>query len=168
VLRARWCRNSTDAVRAYTDNRGLAKKVSHIIGRDPERPLSDLDLVKVALQVLDADQDECVFVGDSAIDVTAGHQAGVPVIGYANQAGKADQLAKAGADAVTRNLAISQRLYARHGPLDPAYARQRCGVLPNSRVHSQERPPPGCAMETPARHGRAVVARRDMCRMPSG
>ena len=104
---------STDAVKAYTESHGLAKKVSHIIGRDPERSLSDLDLVKVALQVLDADQDECVFVGDSAINVIAGHQAGVPVIGYASQPGKADELAEAGADAVTTNLAdIAEALRA--------------------------------------------------------
>jgi ADP-ribose pyrophosphatase YjhB (NUDIX family)/phosphoglycolate phosphatase-like HAD superfamily hydrolase len=96
--------HSADAVQAYVENHRLAKRVSNIIARDADRTLSELNLVQTALRILDADQDECVFVGNSEIDLIASHQAGVPFIGYASQPGQADQLTNAGADATTTNL----------------------------------------------------------------
>jgi beta-phosphoglucomutase-like phosphatase (HAD superfamily) len=61
-------------------------------------------LVRIALAALEANPDECVFVGDSMTGVVAGHNATVQVIGYANRPAKVAQLAGARADGVTASL----------------------------------------------------------------
>jgi phosphoglycolate phosphatase-like HAD superfamily hydrolase len=73
-------------------------------------------LVRAAVGILDAHPAECAFVGDSTSDMLAGRLAGVPVIGYANQPGKADLLRQAGADTVTTALdEITRRSASHHG-----------------------------------------------------
>ena len=108
--------NSGAAVTAYLAAYDLTGYVRAVIGRDDHDP----DLMKpspyrvrAAVGILDADPDECAFVGDSATDVLAGRLAGVAVIGYATKPAKADQLTQAVADAVTTDLAeISTALRA--------------------------------------------------------
>jgi len=60
--------------------------------------------VRAAVRMLDADNTECIMIGDSTSDVFAGLLAGVPVIGYANKPGKAQALADVKAAAVTTDL----------------------------------------------------------------
>jgi beta-phosphoglucomutase-like phosphatase (HAD superfamily) len=47
----------------------------------------------------------CVLVGDSATDVEASRAGGIPSIGYANKPGKAERLARAGADVIVTSMA---------------------------------------------------------------
>jgi HAD superfamily hydrolase (TIGR01509 family) len=98
--------NSADAISLYCLDQGLGDQVSLVVGRDPDVALMKPDphLINVALAGLGARPDESVFVGDSVTDVAAGHLAGVPVIGFANQPGKAARLSECGADAVTGTL----------------------------------------------------------------
>jgi phosphoglycolate phosphatase-like HAD superfamily hydrolase len=65
--------------------------------REAEDPLEVFRLV--------ADPGETFLVADSPSDVPPSHLAGVAVIGFANEPGKADAFARAGADAVTASLA---------------------------------------------------------------
>lgn len=108
--------NSADAISLYCLDHGLGHQLSHIIGRDPNTALMKPDphLINVALAALASTPAEAVFVGDSVTDVTAGHLAGVPVIGFANKpGGKAAKLSGCGADAVTASLLhISDALIA--------------------------------------------------------
>jgi HAD superfamily hydrolase (TIGR01509 family) len=98
--------NSTEAITAYLNRHHLAGQITAVLGRDPDPDLMKPDpfLVRAALATLDADEDDCVFIGDSPTDVAAGQMAGVPVIGHANRPGKADILVQAGAAAVTDQL----------------------------------------------------------------
>lgn len=101
--------------------------------------------------------EECAFVGDSVTDVLAGRLAGATVIGFANKPGKADDLTRAGADAVTNRLsrvsAAGSAWAARLPHAGPPFAchtdqdgsQGRCPVLagcrlPGSRL-SSSRPP---------------------------
>jgi phosphoglycolate phosphatase-like HAD superfamily hydrolase len=60
--------------------------------------------VREAVGLLNAENAECAFIGDTTSDVMAGHLAGDAVIGYANKPGKAEALADAQAAAVTSDL----------------------------------------------------------------
>jgi HAD superfamily hydrolase (TIGR01509 family) len=108
--------NSGAAIAAYLAAHDLTGYIRVVIGRDDHDP----DLMKpspyrvrAAVGLLDAEPSECAFIGDSATDVLAGRLAGVAIIGYATKPGKADQLTRAGADAVTTELAeISTALRA--------------------------------------------------------
>lgn len=116
--------NSTVAVTAYLTRQHLGSYVGQIIGRDDPDP----DLMKpspyrvrIAVSTLQAEPEDCVFIGDTVTDVLAGLLGGVAVIGYANKPGKAEALSQAGARAVTTDLTeITTAL--RHTPL---------GALPN-------------------------------------
>jgi HAD superfamily hydrolase (TIGR01509 family) len=98
--------NSAEAITLYCRDHGLSHQISHVVGRDPNTALMKPDphLINAALATLRARPDESVFVGDSVTDVTAGHLAGVPVIGFANRRGKGATLSGGGADAVTATL----------------------------------------------------------------
>jgi phosphoglycolate phosphatase-like HAD superfamily hydrolase len=108
--------NSGAAITAYLAAHHLTGYIRAVIGRDDHDP----DLMKpspyrvrAAVGLLDAEPSECTFIGDSATDVLAGRLAGVAIIGYATKPAKADQLTRAGADAVTTELAeISTALRA--------------------------------------------------------
>lgn len=68
--------------------------------------LQDLHRGRVdAVGSVQADPENCVFIGDSATDVLAGLLGGVAVIGHANKPGKAEALSQPGARAVVTDLA---------------------------------------------------------------
>jgi len=99
--------NSGAAIAAYLADHRLTGYIRAIVARDdhdPERMKPDPYRVREAVAILDADNTECVMVGDSTTDVFAGLLAGVPVIGYANKPGKVQALAEVQAAAVTTNL----------------------------------------------------------------
>lgn len=100
--------NSGVAIAAYLGSHELAGDITAIVGRDdcdPAHLKPSPYLVLKALRQLDAQPSDCALVGDSPSDITAGHQASVAVIGFANKPGKHDRLAHAGAEAVTTRLA---------------------------------------------------------------
>jgi len=100
--------NSGQAVATYLNDHRLARYVSAVIGRDDPDPAHMKPSpyrVRQAIQMLQAAPAECVLVGDQASDVVAAHAAGLAAIGYANKPGKAERLARAGADAVVTRLA---------------------------------------------------------------
>jgi phosphoglycolate phosphatase len=113
--------NSGAAIAAYLADHHLTGYVRAIVARDdhdPDRMKPDPYRVRAAVGMLDADNSECALVGDTTADVFAGLLAGVPVIGYANKPGKAEDLADVQAAAVTADLAeISAAL--RMSPLGP-------------------------------------------------
>jgi phosphoglycolate phosphatase len=99
--------NSSAAIAAYLADHELTRHVTGIVGRDDADPAlmkPSPYRVRMAISQLDADPGSAFLVGDSATDVPAGLLAGVSVIGFANKPGKADVLARAGADAVTSRL----------------------------------------------------------------
>jgi phosphoglycolate phosphatase len=108
--------NSSAAIAAYLGDHKLTRYITAIVGRDDADPAlmkPSPYRVRMAISHLDADPNHAFLVGDSATDVPAGRLAGVAVIGFANKPGKADLLARAGADAVTAHLAdISAALRA--------------------------------------------------------
>lgn len=108
--------NSSAAIAAYLGDHKLTRYVTAIVGRDDANPRlmkPSPYRVRMAISQLDAEPNHAFLVGDSATDVSAGRLAGVAVIGFANKPGKAEQLAQAGADAVTNRLSdISTALRA--------------------------------------------------------
>ena len=106
--------NSGSAVTAYLRQHDLTHFVAVVIGRDdhdPQQMKPSPKRVSQAVSALDATNEDCTLIGDSPSDVLAGHQAGVPVIGFANKPGKVDKLTRSGADAVTAWLsAVSAAL----------------------------------------------------------
>jgi phosphoglycolate phosphatase len=99
--------NSTAAVMAYLTRQRLDPYVGKIIGRDDPDPAlmkPSPYRVRMAVGALQAEPEDCVFIGDTVTDVLAGLLGGVAVIGYANKPGKAEALSHAGARAVTADL----------------------------------------------------------------
>jgi beta-phosphoglucomutase-like phosphatase (HAD superfamily) len=99
--------NSGAAIAAYLADHDLTGYVGAIVARDdsdPERMKPSPYRVREAVRLLNAASAECTLIGDSTSDVTAGHLAGVAVIGYANKAGKAEALAAVQAAATTDRL----------------------------------------------------------------
>ncbi|MEW1724382.1 HAD family hydrolase [Streptomyces sp. NPDC093109] len=99
--------NSGDAIRAYLDDHGLTDDIAGVFGRVPGDPTSmkpNPRLLLDALSVASAAPASCIFIGDAARDVEAGHAAEVATIGYANKPGKDAKLAAAGAVAVTDSM----------------------------------------------------------------
>jgi beta-phosphoglucomutase-like phosphatase (HAD superfamily) len=100
--------NSTAAVTAYLARQHLDPYVGKIFGRDdpdPARMKPSPYRVCIAVGSLQAEPEECVFIGDTTTDVLAGLLGGVAIIGYANKPGKAEALSHAGARAVVTDLA---------------------------------------------------------------
>jgi phosphoglycolate phosphatase-like HAD superfamily hydrolase len=100
--------NSGPAIRTYLDAHRLSQYVSYVVGRKPycpekmkPHPYSILD----SLNNLNAEPHGSVLIGDSLTDITASHEAGIRVIGYANRPGKRESLSAAGADAVVATMA---------------------------------------------------------------
>ena len=112
--------NSGAAIAAYLADHRLTGYIRAIVARDdhdPERMKPSPYRVREAVGLLDADNAECAFIGDSTSDVFAGLLAGVPVIGYANKPGKAQALAEVPAAAVISELAeITAAIAATAGP----------------------------------------------------
>jgi beta-phosphoglucomutase-like phosphatase (HAD superfamily) len=100
--------NSAAAVDAYLGKHHLAGLVEKIVGRDdpdPARMKPSPYRVRIAVGSLQAEPEDCVFIGDTTTDVLAGLLGGVAIIGYANKPGKAEALSDAGARAVVTDLA---------------------------------------------------------------
>ncbi|MCU7823498.1 HAD family hydrolase [Kitasatospora sp. DSM 101779] len=101
--------NSGPAIEAYISSRGLSTYVSGVFGRAPGDPSSMKPSPRLLLDAMKATASkpaECVFIGDAARDVEAGHAAGVSTIGYANKPGKDARLATAGAAAVVDSMHV--------------------------------------------------------------
>lgn len=101
--------NSADSVAAYVEREDLSQYVAHIVGRDPDDPgrmKPDPYLVERALSIDGTSTDDAVLIGDSPSDVAAAQAVGVRVIGYANKPGKADRLARAGAEAIVTSMRL--------------------------------------------------------------
>jgi phosphoglycolate phosphatase len=99
--------NSTTAVTAYVEERGLSLVVDVIIGRNQHdaallKPAPHL--VAAALRALGASAAEAIVVGDSPSDIEAARAMATRSIGYANKPGKAARLRAAGADAVIETM----------------------------------------------------------------
>jgi beta-phosphoglucomutase-like phosphatase (HAD superfamily) len=99
--------NSGAAIAAYLADHRLTRHIRAIVAcddHDPDRMKPDPYRVRAAVGLLDADNHECVLIGDTTADVFAGLLAGVPVIGYANKPDKAQALADVQAAAITDDL----------------------------------------------------------------
>jgi HAD superfamily hydrolase (TIGR01549 family) len=95
--------NSEPAIAAYLANHRIGGYINHVIGRAyaaPSLMKPDPQPVIAAVTALGAKPASCVLLGDSASDMHAAHAAGVHTIGYANNPGKRDRLAHAGAEAL--------------------------------------------------------------------
>lgn len=95
--------NAQPAVVAFLERHGWADKIDAYACREPLAPhlmKPDPHLVTTAVNRLGLDPRDCAFIGDSTTDVTAGHLAGVPVIGLATNPTRAQALEEAGADAI--------------------------------------------------------------------
>ena len=114
--------NAPETIRAYLDRHHLAGQVLEVIGRrhgQPELMKPHPDAISRALTVLREPARRCAFLGDSVTDVEVANTTGVRSIGYAKHARRGEELAAAGADALTADLAlISQSISAgRHATL---------------------------------------------------
>ncbi|KJY38136.1 HAD-IA family hydrolase [Streptomyces sp. NRRL S-495] len=101
--------NAGVAIETYLVDHGLSDYVNHVFGRIPGDPSSMKPSPRLLLDALEAagvGPEDCVFIGDAARDVEAGHAAGVPTIGYANKPGKDAKLAAAGAVAIVDSMEV--------------------------------------------------------------
>jgi beta-phosphoglucomutase-like phosphatase (HAD superfamily) len=83
--------NSAAAVRVFIDQHGLGDLVGSVVARSEPNPAllkPNPHLVRLAITNLRATAADCVLIGDSATDITAGHTAGVAVVAYANRSDK--------------------------------------------------------------------------------
>jgi HAD superfamily hydrolase (TIGR01509 family) len=100
--------NAAVAIEEYLERYGLTDQVSAVFGRPSGRP--DLMkpnpmLVHQAIQALDEDPGNCVMIGDSTTDIEVSRATGVRSIGYAKTPKRGVELAAAGADALTDDMA---------------------------------------------------------------
>lgn len=99
--------NSPRTVSDYLSGRGLSECFApHVYGRT-----NDLDLLKPnphclnrALNAMGAAPDAALMIGDSPTDLRAAKEAGVPFLGYARNAHKAQQLKLEGARHIVGSL----------------------------------------------------------------
>ena len=143
--------NSDRTVHAYLTRHGLDDRISLVIARtnhDPALLKPSPHLITQAVDALDAEPGECALVGDSVTDVKAAQLASVQSIGYANEPGKRERLAEAGAGAIINSLAdLALRLRARVA--DPELLQ-----LP-SRLQGRTFGAPGLAARSVNSDGRA-------------
>ncbi|MCX4779868.1 HAD family hydrolase [Streptomyces sp. NBC_01264] len=99
--------NSTECVREYLDQHGIAGVVDEIIGRPPLRP----DLMKpspypllTAASSFGVAPGATVLVGDSVTAIEAARAAGARSVGYANKQPNRASLKEAGADVVVLGM----------------------------------------------------------------
>jgi HAD superfamily hydrolase (TIGR01509 family) len=115
--------NSSHAITQYLADHHVPAHITAIIGRDDSDPAlmkPSPYRVRIAVGSLQAEPEDCVFIGDTLTDVLAGLLGGVTVIGYANKPGKTEALTRAGAQAVTSDLAeITTALHATPGAALP-------------------------------------------------
>jgi HAD superfamily hydrolase (TIGR01509 family) len=97
--------NSEMAVRTFLDRFGWTTRIAGFACRHPHDAAlmkPHPHLVANALLIVGAEPHDAVLVGDSVSDVTAGHRAGVRVIGLAKNPRRGEELRRAGADAIMR------------------------------------------------------------------
>ncbi|GAA4985606.1 HAD family hydrolase [Actinopolymorpha pittospori] len=105
--------NSVQAIRTYLELHHLNDLIHAVIGRVPARP--DLlkphpEPVRRALRVLGDGRQSPVLVGDSTTDMEVAQVAGLASIGYAKAPERVPGLVRAGADAVTEDMAEIARV----------------------------------------------------------
>lgn len=99
--------NAADAARAYLDRFHLAGSVRDIVGRPAGRPdlmKPNTHMIEEALRLAVAAPGDTVLVGDSISDVEVAYAAGIRSIGYAKNPRRGNELATAGADALTETI----------------------------------------------------------------
>lgn len=99
--------NSEAAARAYLYEHELAGYVQLLSARsspDPGLLKPNPHLLNVAIQLLGAQPDECVIVGDSITDIEAAHAAEVAIVAYANKPGKRETLASRTPNAIAQRI----------------------------------------------------------------
>jgi HAD superfamily hydrolase (TIGR01509 family) len=99
--------NWRGAVANYLRLHRLAIHIRALTGRayaQPELMKPNPDPVRRTIAELGAEPGECILVGDSLADITAGHAAKAKVIGYANIPHKAEAFTEAGADAIVTSM----------------------------------------------------------------
>jgi len=99
--------NADGPIRAFLARWQLEHLVDAIVGRAPNRP--DLmkphpHLMQRALKLVQHPAEQCAFVGDSVSDIQVAAATGVKSIGYAKTPRRGDELADAGADALTTHM----------------------------------------------------------------
>src|SRR5258708_8195560 len=100
--------NSGAAVSAYLVRHHLDTHAGKIVGRDDPDPAlmkPSPYRVRIAVGSLQAEPEDCVFIGDTVTDVLAGLLGGVAVIGFANNPGNAQALSHPESRAVVSHLA---------------------------------------------------------------
>lgn len=97
--------NARLAIVRFLTSHGLPQP-AWIIGRpsDPQRMKPHPGALVELARLAGRPAADCVLVGDSTSDIEAAQAAGMTSIGYANKPGKADQFARAGADAVIDHM----------------------------------------------------------------
>jgi shikimate kinase len=137
--------NSRAAVTDCLAQQHLDSYVGKIVGRDDPDPAlmkPSPYRVRIAVGSLQAEPEDCVFIGDTETGVLAGLLGGVAVIGYANKPGKAENLSRTGARTVVTDLAeitTALRDTPRISKLTAWYTRPRRrltlgSVVPMSRI----------------------------------
>ncbi|WP_063780310.1 HAD family hydrolase [Kitasatospora sp. MY 5-36] len=99
--------NASVAIEVYLSEHGLSDYIVGVFGRIRGNPSSMKPSPHLLLEAMKAAQTapiECIFIGDAARDVEAGHAAGIRTIGYANKPGKDVKLAAAGATLVVDSM----------------------------------------------------------------
>ena len=92
-----WREGMTEGInttRAILEQFGLIQYFDHVQGTDgfPSKPAPDV--VFRALAAMGARPEDCLFVGDSAADMEAGHRAGVKTCAVTYGYGKREELAQ--------------------------------------------------------------------------
>jgi HAD superfamily hydrolase (TIGR01509 family) len=119
--------NAAEAIETYLAQHGLADKIAKVLGRPHGSPAlmkPHPELVRLALQTLSRRPSDCVMIGDSVTDIEVSRTAGVRSIGYAKTPERGDELVRAGADAITddmASLAAAVELAACDPPTDPRH-----------------------------------------------
>lgn len=99
--------NAASAAWTYLERWGLTAYVRAVVGRPEHEPAlmkPNTHTVKIALQIAQETPADTVLIGDSVSDVEVAHAAGIRSIGYAKNPRRGQELADAGADALTETI----------------------------------------------------------------
>ncbi|MGF0115460.1 HAD family hydrolase [Promicromonospora sp. Marseille-Q5078] len=99
--------NAASAVRTYLDRFDLTRLIRDIVGRTAQQPelmKPNTYMVNQALRIAQAEPADVVLIGDSVTDVEVAHAAGVRSLGFAKNPRRGQELARALADATTKEI----------------------------------------------------------------
>jgi HAD superfamily hydrolase (TIGR01509 family) len=99
--------NSQESIAQFCIREDFARTPSVTVGRpkgEPHLMKPDPFTLQRALELLDAQASDAVFIGDSVTDIQAGKALGIPTVGYANKPSKPRLLEAALADAVITSM----------------------------------------------------------------